>query len=308
MCKKYILIKCFVLLLSLPALAQIAVVDDSGRTIVLEAPAQRILALAPHVTENLFSIGAGDLVVGTVSYSDYPPEALAIPRIGNYERLSLEQALALEPDLAIAWPPGNDAVQLQRLRDFGIPVFESDPNSFATIAGELRRLGRLTGRDQAAGQVAKELEAGVEKLAVRHRNAPPLRVFYQLWHEPLMTVNGSQLVDRMLQLCGGVNPFAGRPEAAPGLGVEAVLAASPDVIVTTTEEAPANWRERWRRWPQLPAVQHDLFYQLEADWMHRATVRALYGAQQLCRDLDDARARLGLERAADPHQATEEGD
>ncbi|NVK44137.1 MAG: cobalamin-binding protein [Oceanospirillaceae bacterium] len=293
MCKKYIFIKLCGLLLSLPVLAGIEVTDDAGHSIRLESPARRILSLAPHVTENLFSIGAGELIVGTVSYSDYPPEALSIPRIGNYERISLEQALALAPDLVIAWPPGNDAVQLQRLRDFGIPVFESDPNSFDDIALHLRRLGRLTGRDETAERTARELEARVGTLAAQHRDAAPVRVFYQLWHEPLMTVNGSQLVGRMLRLCGGRNSFAEQSEVAPRLGVEAVLAAMPEVIVTTTEEAPADWRERWRRWPQLPAVQLDLFYQLEADWMHRATLRAVDGAEQLCRDLDDAREKLG---------------
>jgi len=293
MCKKYILIKLYCLLLALPALAQIEVVDDGGHRVRLEAPAQRILSLAPHVTENLFSIGAGGRIVGTVSYSDYPPEALAIPRIGNYERLSLEQALSLAPDLVIAWPPGNDPAQLERLRALGIPVVESDPNSFQELAAHLRLLGRLTGRDAAAERIASGLERRIEALAARYRDAAPVRVFYQLWHDPLMTINGSQFVDRMLTLCGGRNPFADRLEVAPRLGVEAVLAASPEVILATTEEAPADWKERWRRWPELPAVRRDLFYQLEADWVHRATLRAADGAEQLCGYLDDARVKLG---------------
>ncbi|MFC6669474.1 cobalamin-binding protein [Marinobacterium aestuariivivens] len=293
MCKKYILIKLLWLIFALPVTAAIQLVDDAGHRVELAQPARRILALAPHITENLFSIGAGPRIVGTVSYSDYPPQAQSIQRIGDYQRLSLEQALALEPDLVIAWPPGNDPVQLERLRQFGIPVFESDPQSFAGIAAQLRLFGRLTGLERNAEAVASELEQRVSRLQSGYRDAAPVRVFYQLWHEPLMTVNASQLVDRMLRICGGANPFADRPEVAPQLSVEAVLAASPEVILSTTEEAPDDWIERWQRWPQLPAVRHRLFYQLEADWMHRATLRAVSGAEQLCLYLDDARRRLG---------------
>ncbi|WP_157890228.1 cobalamin-binding protein [Marinobacterium aestuarii] len=281
------------LVLTWPALAAITLVDNGGRSVTLEQPARRILALAPHITENLFSIGAGDRIVGAVAHSDYPAQAQAIPRVGSYGQLNLEQVLALQPDLVIAWPGGNPPAQLERLRQFGIPVFESDPHSFAAIAANLRLYGELTGLQAQADTVASELESRVERLRLQHQDAAPVRVFYQLWHEPLMTVNHTLLVDQMLRLCGGENPFAARPEAVPQLGVESVLAVRPEVILTTTEEAPHDWIERWQRWPELPAVQHKLFYQLNADWMHRATLRALSGAEQLCLHLDDARLKLG---------------
>ncbi len=279
--------------LAAPAQAAVTVTDNSGHSVTLTQPARRIIALAPHITENLFSIGAGDRVVGTVAFSDYPPQALAIPQVGRFGQLSLEQVLALQPDLVVAWPGGNPPAQLERLRQLNIPVFESDPRSFAMIAANLRLYGQLLGLQADADLVANALEQRLEQLRLRYSAQTPLRVFYQLWHEPLMTVNHSLLVDQMLRLCGGENPFSDRPEAVPQLGVESVLAVRPQVILTTTEEAPDDWIERWQRWPELPAVQHRLFYQLNADWMHRATLRALQGAEQLCVHLDDARAKLG---------------
>jgi iron complex transport system substrate-binding protein len=293
MYKKYILLQLFSLVLAMPAWASVTVTDNAGRSLTLEAPARRILALAPHITENLFSIGAGSRIVGAVAYSDYPVEAQAIPRVGSYGQLNLEQVLALQPDLVIAWPGGSPPAQLERLRQFGIPVFESDPHSFAAIAGNLRLYGELTGLQAQADTAAAELESRVAQLRLKQQNAAPVRVFYQLWHDPLMTVNRSLLVDQMLRLCGGENPFADRPEAVPQLGIESVLAVRPEVILTTTEEAPHDWIERWQRWPELPAVQYKLFYQLNADWMHRATLRALSGVEQLCLHLDDARHKLG---------------
>ncbi len=290
---KYFFITLFCLLLVLPVQASITVTDNAGRSLTLQQPARRILALAPHITENLFSIGAGEYIVGTVSYSDYPPQALDVQRIGSFDQLSLEQVLALQPDLAIAWPGGNPPAQLERLRQFGIPVFESDPRSFAAIADNLRLFGQLTGLDERADSVASGLEQRLAALQARYAAANPVRVFYQLWHEPLMTVNHTQLVDRMLRLCGGQNPFTDRPEAVPQLSIESVLAVQPEVILTTTEEAPDDWIERWQRWPELPAVRQHLFYQLNADWMHRATLRSVSGAEQLCEYLDDARDKLG---------------
>lgn len=293
MYSRYIFIKLIWLLLVLPAQAAVTVIDNSGHSVTLEQPAQRILALAPHITENLFAMGAGDRIVGTVAFSDYPPRARAIPRVGSFGQLNLEQVLALQPDLVVAWPGGNPPAQLARLRQFGIAVFESDPRSFAAIAANLRLYGQLTGLQVDADAAALALEQRVDRLRVRYQGAAPVRVFYQLWHEPLMTVNRTLLVDQMLHLCGGENPFADRPEAVPQLGVESVLAVRPEVIITTTEEAPHDWIARWQRWPELPAVSNNLFYQLNADWMHRATSRALSGAEQLCAHLDDARHKLG---------------
>jgi iron complex transport system substrate-binding protein len=291
---KYILLQLFCLVLATPAWASVTVTDNAGRSLTLEAPARRILALAPHITENLFSIGAGERILGTVDYSDYPPAALDIPRIGSFDQLNLEQVLALEPDLVIAWSGGNSPAQLDRLRQLGMRVFESDPHSFAAIAANLRIYGQLTGLEEASNQVASNLEQRVEALRIRYQGAASLRVFYQLWHEPLMTINRTLLVDQMLRLCGAQNPFADRPEPVPQLSIESVLAVRPQVILGTTEEVPDDWIERWQRWPELPAVRQHLFYQLNADWMHRATLRALSGAEQLCTYLDDARRRLGL--------------
>ncbi|MBY4678597.1 cobalamin-binding protein [Marinobacterium arenosum] len=255
-----------------------------------QPPVQRIVSLAPHITENLFSIGAGDRVVGVVTYSDYPPEVQQLPLVGSYQLLNLEAILALKPDLVVAWRQGSPAAQLVRLESLGIRVLRVDGESFENIADNLRLYGRLTGLEARANRVADRFQAELQTLRQQYAGRPRVKVFFQVWHQPLMTINRSQLIHRMLELCAADNPFAERPEAIPRLSVEAVIAAAPEVIVTSLENPDDHsWIDFWRRWSMIPAVRRQAFVTLDSDLTHRATLRALQGAQQLCRTLDGYR-------------------
>jgi iron complex transport system substrate-binding protein len=279
------------MVLSLPLSAALSVEDDTGRTVTLPAAATRIISLAPHVTEQLFAIGAGGLVVGAVAYSDYPEQAKAIPRVGGYSRLDLERILALEPDLVVGWHSGNDARQLERLAALGLNVYLSEPRRLDDIASSMLRLGILAGvAEQAAAQAAR-FRSGITELRRRHQAATRQRVFYQIWNQPLMTVNGEHLINDVITLCGGENIFAGIKTLTPAVSKEAVLAADPEVIIASgmARERP-EWLDEWREWPQLKAVQHNHLYVVPPSIIQRATPRLLLGAERLCRQLDAARA------------------
>lgn len=282
-------------LLSAPVLSEVRVVDDLGRSLVLSQPAERVISLAPHITENLYSVGAGEQLVAAVSYSDYPEAAKALPRVGDFANLNIERILSLKPDLVVAWIDGSSSAQLGRLEQLGIPVLRESPDSFAEIATSLRRLGVLTGNDREAERVAADLEARVGYLRERFQAQPPLTVFYQLWHQPLITSNRSQLIDRIVRLCGGRNIFADRPEIAPRVNLEAVIAADPDVILSGVEKHDPQWREQWKRWTQMKAVKHGFLFATDADQVHRATLRALAGAEAVCEQFDQARQTLAAE-------------
>jgi iron complex transport system substrate-binding protein len=275
-----------------PALAEVAVVDGTGTTVRLDRPARRIITLAPHLAETLFAAGAGDRLVGTVDYSDYPEAVKKLPRVGGYSRLDLEAVLALEPDLIVAWHTGNASANIDKLRGFGFPIYLSQPDRLEDVAGEIERLGRLAGTSEAADEAARQLNARLSALRGQYSGRPVVRTFYQIWKQPLSTVGGRQIISSVIHLCGGENVFGGLKTIAPAIGVEAVLAADPEAIVASgMDEARPEWLDDWKRWPTLTAVARDNLFFVPPDLIQRHTPRLLDGAERLCRHLETARSR-----------------
>lgn len=281
-----------VLLALLPAAAQAAVsaTDDTGRNITLPAPARRIVSLAPHATELLFAAGAGPAVAAVSDFSDYPEQARRLPSVGNGQTYDLERILALKPDLIVGWNTGLAAGQLARLEALGVPVYRSEPRSFAAIAGSLEALGRLAGHEDTGRTAAQAFRLRLQSLEERYRGRPRLRVFYQIWRAPLMTLNGQHLVSWALRVCGADNVFAGLPQLAPTVSEEAVIRADPDAIVASTGEQD-DVLGGWRRFPGLQAVRRNNLLAVDGGLLNRAGPRVLDGTEQLCRLLDEARGR-----------------
>lgn len=272
------------------AQAGVEVRDDLGRVIRLDAPAQRIVSLAPHATELLFEVGAGERVVGTVSFSDYPPAATRIPLIGRYDRFDLEAIAARRPDLVIAWHSGNPAQQVERIAALGFPVFYTEARRIEAIPDLLRRLGRVAGSGAQGDAAARRFEQRLAELRRTYRGRAPVRVFYQVWNRPLMTINGEHLISDALRLCGGINVFAELGPLAPTISVEAVLAADPQLIVTGgLGELQSAWLAEWRQWEQLQAVRSGNLALVPPDLLQRPTSRFLDGIEILCRTLERAR-------------------
>ncbi|MGL5986525.1 MAG: cobalamin-binding protein [Burkholderiales bacterium] len=245
-------------LLALPgiALAQVSVIDDAGQNVSLPQPARRVVSLAPHTTELLYAAGGARQIVGAVEYSDYPPEARKLPRVGDNRAFDLERIIALKPDLLVVWHYGNSEQQLQKLRQLGIPVFYSEPRKLEQVATSLERLGLLLGQQATAHQAASRYWSQVQALRQQYRAARPVKVFYQVWDKPLMTLNGQHLISDVLRLCGGENLFARMPALAPTVSLEAVLASSPEAIISAAGDgAKRDPLQAWRHFPALPAVQ-----------------------------------------------------
>jgi iron complex transport system substrate-binding protein len=273
------------------ARAEIRVVDDSGATVVLAAPARRIVSLAPHATELLFAAGAGDRVVGVLKGSDHPPAAARLPVVGDAYALDLERIVALHPDLIVTWPY-TTAPQVAVLRGRGIAVFASDPQTIDGIAQDLLRLGELAGTAEVAQRSAAAFRARLAALSERAGGQRPVAVFYEIWNAPLYTIGGRHLITQALAACGGSNVFANLTLPAPTVSVEAVLAARPEAIVAGTDGgARPAWLDAWRRWHDLPAARNDHLYAVDANLLHRSGPRFVDGVAQLCAVLDRARAR-----------------
>ncbi|MBB5392110.1 MULTISPECIES: cobalamin-binding protein [unclassified Herbaspirillum] len=271
------------------ACAAVTVKDDLGNEVTLAQPARRIITLAPHVTELLYAAGAGDKLVGASNFSDFPAAAIRLPSVGSFAALDLERVLNLKPDLIVAWHSGNKPSQLARLRGFGIPIYESQPADFDTIADSLEKLARLAGSESVGTTTAQDFRARWQALQARYGNRPEVSVFYQIWSQPLMTLNGRHMVSSVLKLCGGRNIFADLPQLAPTVTMEAVLAADPQVILAPGD-ATDQPLERWRQFGRLQAVRKNHLYQVNADWLNRAGPRILEAASEVCERLDAARA------------------
>jgi iron complex transport system substrate-binding protein len=282
------------LLLLLPAAVRaepVSVVDFTGRTVTLPAPAQRIIALAPHIVENLYSAGAGDRLVGVVSYSNFPEAARSLPQVGSFNAFSLEQIAAARPDLILMWGSGNGAGALEKLERLGIPVYVSELRQLSDIPASIRLLGKLSGSEHRAEQEAMRLEQGFAELASRYRDASRVSVFYQIWHQPLQTINGEHLISQLIALCGGDNVFADAATLAPRINLESVLTRNPDAIIaggmgTTHPE----WLDDWHRYPSLRALNGGLLV-VDPDLTQRPTARVLEGARDLCSQLQRVRER-----------------
>ncbi|TDV34648.1 iron complex transport system substrate-binding protein [Paraburkholderia caballeronis] len=290
------LVAAAVLAASVGAHAAVTATDDTGATVTLIAPAARIISLAPHATELIYAAGGGAKLVGAVAYSDYPPQAKDVPRVGDNRSLDLERIAALRPDLIVVWRHGNAQQQIDRLRDLGIPLFFSEPRRLDDVATDLTRLGALLGTQAAAQPAADAYRRDIAQLRARYATHPAVDVFYQVWDQPLMTINGSQMISDVIALCGGRNVFAALQPLAPTVSTEAVLAANPEAIVTASQGATAPDRplpglDRWRAWPTLTAVARGNLFAIDGDLLSRPAPRIAQGAALLCKDLEIARGR-----------------
>lgn len=267
----------------------ITVQDDSGKTISLQQPAKRVIALAPHVVEVVYAVGGGDQLVGAVSYSDYPEAAKQVPRVGSYQNFSHESILRLQPDLIIGWASGNGDARLQKIEELGLTVYRGEPKTLAGVAKSMRDIGLLLGnKDQ--GRAAQNYEATLKNLAATYRGKKPVSVFYQVWNQPLQTLNGEQLISKVIELCGGSNVFANEPVIAPKISVESVLRADPQTIIASGMDIERpEWLDEWLAWPQLQAVKNQQLYFIPPDIIQRHTPRVLEGAAIMCEQLDRAR-------------------
>lgn len=274
-------------LLGTGAVAEIRVTDDDGNTIRLKAPAQRIVSLVPHATELLFEVGAGHLVVGAVEYSDYPEAAKAIPRVGDYFALNLEAILSLQPDLILAWHSSNVATQLETLAQLNIPIYFTDPQSIAMIAATQRDFGALTGNDAQGEAAARRFLDAMNDLQTTYGERSHLRVFYQVWHDPIFTISNRNFIGELITLCGGSNVFGDAPMLAPQVGREAVVAANPQVILGGGSDGTGF--EIWHPTRQIAAVANGHLYGINSDYISRPTSSLITGGQMLCEAIDQAR-------------------
>ncbi len=270
--------------------AEITATDDRGRAVTLPAPAQRIVAMAPSITELAYAAGAGERLVGVARYSDYPAAAKGVPQVGDASRIDLERVLSLQPDLVIGWKSGNQVADIERLEKLGFKVFVVEPATLAAIPQLLRAVGSLAGTGAIARIAADEFERSIAALRERYGARPTVRVFYEIWHTPLMTVNGRHMINDVIRLCGGSNIFAGLPTLTPVVSLEGVIAREPEVVLGgSSATAPDEFAAQWRSYQGFVKLRNVNAMFVDPDHIQRQTPRILEGAQTVCGHLEKIR-------------------
>ena len=254
--------------------------------------AERIVALSPHSVEMLFLLGAGDKIVGTLDYADYPEQAKAIPRIGGHEGIQLDRLLELEPDLVIVWQTGNQNRDIARIEDFGIPLYISETKRLADIPKELHELAELVGATNKGKELAEAYNNRLGDLRAHYSGRSKVRFFYQLWSDPLRTVASGSWINEMFDGCGGENVFSSTTSDYPQVSLESVIEKQPQVIVVPTHKGKEIPMDMWLDWPEIPAVKNQQMIFFDGDLLHRFSYRTLDGMQQVCERFDEIRTTL----------------
>ena len=264
--------------------------DDLGRTVELKAPAQRIVALAPFLTELTYSAGAGSRLVGASAYSDYPPEAKALPHVASAMGPEIEPLAALKPDLVLAWQDSIRPIDVERIEKLGIPVFVARAKRLDDPARLVESIARLAGTDAAAA--ARTYRERLRAARAAQAGKPRVRVFVEVWHKPLTTIGGAHWINEALELCVADNVFADLGAVAPVVSWEELYRRDPDAIIGTPAPGrEGDFRAAWRERGTLRAVTEGRFVFVDADKLQRPTLRLAEGVAELCGGIEKARAR-----------------
>lgn len=258
--------------------------DDAGNTIQLIKRPERIISLAPDITENLFAVDAAHQIVGVIKESNYPEAAKHLPIVGSYTGLDLEKIVSLHPDLIIVWGQ-TFTRQLTLFQQLNIPVYVVDPHHLTDIPHTLQQLGCLTGNKIAAKKSADKFAQQLKKLQQNNATQQPVRVFYQLGAYSLFTINHTSWIDEAITLCGGKNIFADMRMNGAEVTWEAVVMANPEVVINDSgESAPANvaWKDTWQRHDSINAVRQHALFSINPDLIERAGPRLTQGVNKVC--------------------------
>lgn len=258
--------------------------------LIKNKPIKKIIALAPHSVEILFSIGAGDRIVATVEYADYPKAALNIPRIGNHTGIQIERVVELQPDLIVTSKTASKQSDLDKLESLGFNIFFTNANNVHTLTEDIIELGRITGLTVKSRAVVEKIKQDYSRIKARYTKKPLVKVFYQVWHQPLRTVSKDSWIDTLIKDCQGDNLFSQSSAAYPMVSIEDVLVKNPNVIIIPHHSGSVGAKtEYWNTWKKIDAVENEQIHTINGDILHRLAPRIVQGLEKLCEAIDQAR-------------------
>ena len=288
MMKRTILFLVLVVLAIVPLVASARqLVDQAGRTVTVPERIGRVVSLAPSLTEIVFALGREDLLVGTTEYSDTPPEAKRLPRVGSYVRIDVEKVAALKPDLCLSIRDGNPLHAVRRIESLGIPVYVVDPHDLAEIMVMINGLGELLGAEELAAGITGDMQHRIERVRAKLAGEPARpAVFFQIDAEPIVSAGRGTFIHELITAAGGRNLAADAGQAYPKFSWEDVLHFRPEVAIIASMaggHTPERLTAGWRKWPQVPAVRNGRVHVVEAHLVDRPTPGLVEGLETFAR-------------------------
>lgn len=260
--------------------------DDVGRRVSLPARVNRVISLAPNLTEIVFAVGAGNRLVGRTSYCDFPPEAKTVAEVGDTLHPSLERVIALRPQVVLISTASQLEVFTQQLQDQNIAFFVTDPRDLEGVFRSIDQIGRIVGHTQEAELLIRELRDRARAVAEAVNERPPVRVFFQVAAEPLIAPGRGAFVTDLIRRAGGASVTADVPTAWPRYSNESALAAKPEAIILSTGGSMGAGNATVTEvLKQSPAVREGRVYKINDDHLMRPGPRALDGLEAMARAL-----------------------
>lgn len=236
--------------------------------------AERVVSLAPSLSEIVMELGAADLLVGLLDGGERPAALAQVPSVGRYGQLDMERLLSLKPDLILLWPGSVGPAQRAQLQRLNIPVYVAEPHNLEQLTTQVQAIAERLGRADAGRQLAEQLRQRLAELRQRYRRAEPLRVFYQVWNSPLYTVGGGQIISDALTVCGARNVFDDLKLPAPQVSIESVLQRNPELILVSDQAQ----MDAWIAWPTMA----DRVRQVPDKGLERPSGQMLEAVGRLC--------------------------
>ncbi len=269
--------------------------DEVGRQVELAHPPQRIISLAPSITEILFALQLEEKIVGVSNFCQFPAAAKKKEKIGDYARPSLEKIVALKPDLVIGLAEGELRTLVARLAELKIPVYISNPSNVAEIIVSIRHIGEITAAAKRAGVLVTQMEEKVKQIQEKVKSFAQPRVLHVLNFEPLLSAGKGTFINDLIRLAGGKNLAAMAAGKYPRLSMEEVLAWDPEVLLLASMKSADPLLEQkqwWQGWQTITAVRQGRVYILEADLIHRPSPRIVIGLEEVARALHPAAFKI----------------
>ncbi len=260
--------------------------DAVGRKLEAQGSPQRIVSVAPSVTETLFALGLGDRLVGVSSYCQFPPEALKKEKVGGYINPSLEKIVALRPDLVIGIAEGDLKTFVDKLAKLKIPVYITNPKNVSEVITSMQHIGEVTYSVQSAQRVTQAMKERIQSIQTKVQGRPHPRVLHVLNFEPLISAGKGTFVDDLIRLGGGRNIAETAQGKYPRFSLEEVLAVDPEVIILASmrsDDPLTEQRRWWERWKTITAVRQGRIHVLNSDLIHRPSPRIVDGLEQVAR-------------------------
>ncbi len=269
-----------------PALRAGSVTDQLGRRVNVPDAPQRIIALAPSITEIIYALGEERRLRGVTQFSDYPEAALALPQVGSYVNLDLEKIVALRPDLCIAVKDGNPKAVIDKLEALHIPVYAVDPRDLESVMEAISAIGRLLGAGEHADRIIARMAKRVEKVkatVAKARHYP--KVFFQIGITPIVSIGSGTFIHELIVMAGGRNLAQGKVPY-PRFSKEQVLSLAPEIFIITSMDRDGLFEQiqaEWQKWPDMPAVKNNRILLVDSNLLDRAGPRLVDGLELLAR-------------------------